>query len=309
MSVYALDIVYLCFLLPTMIARKNQQISRINDVLNYIHQDITRELEAGKLAKRAAYSEQHFHRIFRQVVGESIHQYIRRTRLEYAANLLMFDNHSSVLEIANKSGFSSVSSFSRAFRETFQMSPGEWRKHEVAESDKPYLSDSEIAQSYLRLFDKEIPKPRLVEVPDRFVAYVRHQGYGRSIKTVWETLSVWAKSEGRDFTAQYGLHHTNPAWVELDKCRYVACVEIDRPLTYRGIVNQMKIPGGLYAVFPLSGQYGELLPQISHILERWLPSSGFKMMATPAYAHYKKNHFIEKDERFEIDYYFPVSFY
>ena len=104
-----------------------QQVSRINDVLFYIHQDISRELSAKELADVAAYSEQHFHRIFKDVVGESIHQYIRRTRMEYAANQLMFDTKSSVLEIANKCGFSSVSSFSRAFKSTFDMSPRAWR--------------------------------------------------------------------------------------------------------------------------------------------------------------------------------------
>ncbi|MEF1338893.1 AraC family transcriptional regulator, partial [Vibrio rotiferianus] len=49
-----------------------QQVSRINDVLFYIHQDISRELSAKELADVAAYSEQHFHRIFKDVVGESI---------------------------------------------------------------------------------------------------------------------------------------------------------------------------------------------------------------------------------------------
>lgn len=46
-----------------------QQVSRINDVLFYIHQDISRELSAKELADVAAYSEQHFHRIFKDVVG------------------------------------------------------------------------------------------------------------------------------------------------------------------------------------------------------------------------------------------------
>ena len=88
-----------------------QHISRINDVLFYIHKDISKELSAKELAKVAAYSEQHFHRIFKSVVGESIHQYIRRTRMEYAANQLMFDTRASVMDIANSCGFNSVSSF------------------------------------------------------------------------------------------------------------------------------------------------------------------------------------------------------
>jgi len=286
-----------------------QRLSRINDVLFYIHQDITRELPVKTLADVAAYSEQHFHRLFRQVVGESIHQYIRRTRMEYAANLLMFDSQSSVLQIGHQCGFNSVSSFSRAFKSTFHMSPAEWRKHDYHGANKPYLADPEIAAGYARVSQQGIPEPNIIEVPQRHAAYVRHQGYNRSIERTWLILKAWAEAEGRDFSVQFGLHHSNPALVELDKCRYVACIEIEKPLNYRGVVNQLMIPKGLHAVFRLHGIYGELLPQISHILEYWLPSSGFKLSSTPAYVRYLKNHFLETDEKFELDFYLPIGFY
>ncbi|MGD8171328.1 AraC family transcriptional regulator [Vibrio sp. TRT 21S02] len=286
-----------------------QHISRINDVLYRIHQDISQELSASELASVAAYSEQHFHRVFKKVVGESIHQYIRRTRMEYAANQLMFDTRSPVLEIANKCGFSSLSSFSRAFKATFSMSPGEWRKHDLQVSRKPYLNDPEVAQGYLRVAERELPSPKIIEVPPRFAAYVRHTGYNRSIRNAWQILKAWANAEGRDWSIQYGLHHSNPAWVELERCRYVACIEIDRPLKVRSMVNQLTIPGGLHAVFRLTGVYGELLPQISQILERWLPNSGFKQQPTPAYVRYIDNHFLNESEQFELDFYLPISFF
>ncbi|WP_406849934.1 GyrI-like domain-containing protein [Vibrio vulnificus] len=286
-----------------------QHISRINDVLYFIHQDISRELSAKALADVAAYSEQHFHRVFKQVVGESIHQYIRRTRMEYAANQLMFDTRSSVLDIANKCGFSSVSSFSRAFKATFSMAPGEWRCHDLHISDKPYLKDPEVAAGYHRVAKRTLPAPKITELPERIAAYVRHVGYNRSIKNAWLILKAWANSEGRSFEVQFGLHHSNPAWVELDKCRYVACIAIDKPLKYRGVVNQMVIPGGLHAVFRLHGVYGELLPQISMVLEKWLPASGFKLRSTPAYVHYHSNHFVNESEAFELDFYLPISFF
>ncbi|SHO55162.1 AraC family transcriptional regulator [Vibrio quintilis] len=287
----------------------SQHVSRINDVIFYIHQDISRDLPAAQLAEIAAYSEQHFHRIFKQIVGEPVHQYIRRTRMEYAANQLMFDTAASVLEIGNQCGFNSLSSFSRAFKTTFGMSPGEWRKHDIQQNDPPYLTDAEIAGGYARVAKRGIPAPKVVDLPSRLVAYVRHTGYDRSIKNAWLLLQAWASAEQRDFSVQYGLHHSNPAWVALEKCRYVACIEIDRPVQYRGAVNQLTIPGGPHAVFRLHGQYGELLPQISLILEHWLPASGLKMAATPAYVHYFSNHFLAADEHFELDFFLPLQFY
>jgi len=287
----------------------SQYLSRINDVLYFIHQDISSTLLAKDLANIAAYSEQHFHRIFKSVVGESVHVYIRRIRMEFAANQLMFDSKASILEIANKSGFSSLSSFSRAFKSTFNMSPGQWRNHEYRYQRKLLLSDQEIAANYLRLQMVDMPQYKLVELPARHVAYVRHQGYDRSIANAWHTLKAWAKLEGRDFSEQFGLHHSNPAWVDLKKCRYVACVEIDSPILRRGVVNSMTIPAGLHAVFRLKGKYGELLPQLSHILEHWLPSSGYKMQSTPAYVHYQKNQFLSESEAFLLDFCLPISLF
>ncbi len=285
----------------------SQQTSRINDVLYFIHQDISRELLAKELAALAAYSEQHFHRVFKAVVGEPVHHYIRRTRMEFAANQLMFDAKSSVLDVANKSGFSSVSSFSRAFKSTFDMSPGVWRKSECQHQNKPFLADKEITACYQRLNTMIIPKCELIELPQQHVAYVRHQGYDRSIAKAWQILKTWANIQGRDFSQQFGLHHSNPAWVELKKCRYVACISIDYPILRRGVVNSMTIPAGLHAVFKLQGIYGELLPQLSNILEHWLPTSGYKMLSTPAYVHYHQNQFLTKNEKFELDFCLPIS--
>jgi len=287
----------------------SQQISRINDVLYVIHRDISQPLLARDLAVIAAYSEQHFHRLFSVVVGEPVHHYIRRTRLEFAANQLMFDHRASVLTIATKSGFSSVSSFSRAFKTVFNRSPGQWRSDETLHGDKPYLKDKEIAEKYRLIKHRPSPKHTIVVLPPRHVAYVRHQGYDRSIASAWHILKAWAVEHNHDFSQQFGLHHSNPAWVELSKCRYVACLGLDAPTVGRSIVNSMTIPGGLHAVFPLSGKYGELLPQLSQILEGWLPNSGFKMQSTPAYVHYLKNQFLDPQEQFELEFCLPISLF
>lgn len=294
--------------------KDSQVVSRINDVLFFIHQDITQPLPAKMLADIAAYSEAHFHRVFKRVVGDSVHTYIRNARLEYAANQLMFDPNITVLEAATLSGFSSVSSFSRAFKSTFLTSPGQWRHQENLPLEKPYLTEPEIAAAYQRIALSDLsrvylPKADIINLPSRQVAYIRHQGYGRSIRFAWQRLIAWAQAENRDFSQQFGLHHSNPAVVTLDKCRYVACLEITAPIQKRSMVNMLVIPGGLHAVFRLNGRYGELLPQLSLILEQWLPGSGFKMQSTPAYVHYHKNHFVAENEVFELDFCLPISIY
>lgn len=295
-----------------------QQLSRVNDVLHLIHRDISALLIASDLAKVAAYSEQHFHRVFKKIVGESVNVYIRRTRLEHAANQLMFDQQTRVIDIAEKCGFNSLSSFTHAFKEVFKTTPAQWRVVNREHSSPPYLADKDIAAGYRRVANQQISAPALLMLKETHVAYVRHKGYGRSISTAWQTLRSWALANERKFGRfesgdiglpgqQLGLHHSNPEWVALEDCRYVACLTIDQPIARRGMVNSLTIPSGLHAVFELSGEYGDLLPLIGNILNNWLPESGYTLQTTPAVIHYRKNHLLEPDERFDVRLHLPIS--
>ena len=280
----------------------NQQSNRINDVLYRIHQDISAPLPAAELAQVAAYSEQHFHRTFKAVVGEPVHCYIRRVRLEFAANQLMFDAQASIQSVAIHCGFNSVSSFSHAFKVAFGMSPGRWRSGKSQIKTKKKVTVDDLTQK------NDLPY-EIRELPARKVAYIRHRGYDKSIKLAWQKLIAWASTQGVDYSQQFGLHHSNPTIVPLQDCRYVACIEITESVLARGPVNVLKIPSGLHAVFQLTGSYGDLLIQLEHILVNWLPESGLKLLPTPTYVQYHKNHFIAKDECYELELCLPISFY
>jgi len=68
--------------------------------------------------------------------------------MEHAANQLTFDRKTAVIEIAQKCGFASLSSFSRAFSQTFGTSPGRWRSDHQQPGPTPEIEDAEIAAGY-----------------------------------------------------------------------------------------------------------------------------------------------------------------
>ncbi len=69
------------------------------------------------------------HRGFRQLYGTRIKAYELKKRLEAAALLLQQDEL-TMQEITSKCGYSSQSSFVRAFKEVHGITPGQWRnKH------------------------------------------------------------------------------------------------------------------------------------------------------------------------------------
>lgn len=284
-------------------------LSRINDVLYEIHRDIAADLPAAHLARVAAFSEQHFHRVFAAHMGESVHRYIARIRMEQAANQLMFDHSSKVVDIALKCGYKSLSSFTRTFKSRMGMSPGEWRKHHAISAEPDFMQVPEISAGYRRIATSPLAAPTIIETQPKRVAYMRHLGYNRNIQKTWQTLVLWAYEHQIEEKNQFALLHSNPALVPLDECRYVACIATDKPLLKRCKVNSLVIPGGLHARFHLCGIYGEFIPYLNRIMTEWAPSSGFKLKTTPTWVEYKKNQFMDEQGRFDLLLFLPVSFY
>jgi AraC family transcriptional regulator len=79
----------------------------------------------------ACFSKFHFHRIFQAMTGETPFQFLTRVRVEKAAALLAVKSHMPVSDIAFQCGFSSLSLFSRTFRNHFGISPGKWREAKI----------------------------------------------------------------------------------------------------------------------------------------------------------------------------------
>ena len=96
-------------------------------VTDYIKNNLTADdLSQGAMAEMAGISKDYFSRIFRNVTGINFSKWLNMIRLEKATELLA-DQQLSLTEIAMLSGFQSISSFNRVFREEKGMAPGEYR--------------------------------------------------------------------------------------------------------------------------------------------------------------------------------------
>lgn len=106
-------------------------IAAISDVLAYVQSHLDEELTPHKLALVAFFSEHHFHRIFRAVVGESVMDHVRRLRLERAAFQLK-TSRSSVFSIAMDAGYGAQEAFTRIFQAYFGLAPRTFRQAHAA---------------------------------------------------------------------------------------------------------------------------------------------------------------------------------
>ncbi len=99
---------------------------KIQGLLQFINEHLFEDLPIDVLAARSYMSKHYMMRRFKAETGYSIHQYITSKRLLHARSLL--SGETPVTRICYDCGFHDYSTFSRAFREMFHMTPKEYRE-------------------------------------------------------------------------------------------------------------------------------------------------------------------------------------
>ena len=107
-------------------AEGDQLDPKIRQVLSYINEHLAEELSVEMLAEEAYLSRYHFMRLFKAQTGSTVHAYVRQKRLLSAARLIR--EGVPAAKAAADSGFGDYSSFHRAFKDSFGISPGELKK-------------------------------------------------------------------------------------------------------------------------------------------------------------------------------------
>ncbi|WP_293876851.1 helix-turn-helix domain-containing protein [Sphingomonas sp. UBA978] len=94
----------------------------MNDIQT--HPEHEHSLEA--LSAQAGLTPSHFCRVFKRATGATPHQYVMKARLDRARDLLG-QSDLSVAQVAEMTGFTSQSHFTRAFRQYAGHTPSGWR--------------------------------------------------------------------------------------------------------------------------------------------------------------------------------------
>jgi AraC family transcriptional regulator len=216
---------------------------RINRVLAAIDSSLGRKLKLEELAGIGAFSPYHFHRVFTSAIGETLHAYILRKRLQRAAGMLAHRPDMDMTRIAMDSGFSSPSDFSRAFRKAFGSSPKAYRAtggfRLGADPDSGFFGSGRHPEIPSFKIERE---PEHVRLEDARLAYITCIGISLKMDTpqilrAFARLYRWAKSSGmaEGDMRFMGLLHDEPEIAPVDRIRYCAALALpqDRPVSER----------------------------------------------------------------------------
>jgi AraC family transcriptional regulator len=247
---------------------------RILRVLVYMQGRLDEPLELDELARVACFSPFHFHRVFRALTGEGVHEYVRRLRLERAALRLKLQEQ-PVTDIAFEAGYESHEAFTRAFHAMFGKSPSEFREPPGCEPP-----------------DYGAPPPvEIKTLPPQPVVFLRHVGPYNQVGATWGRLAMWAGMRGLIGPASrfLGISWDDPEITVPDKLRYDAAITLAAPIQPEGEFGVTELAGGEYATLLHKGPYENISATYRLIFGAWLPASGRELRDAPCFEVYLNN--------------------
>jgi len=265
----------------------NNYRRRLCKVIDYIYDNLDKDLDVNKLADIAAMSPYHFHRIYRQVADETINATVRRLRLQKAASKLIRTDL-SILTIAKSVSYTSLEAFSRAFQKQYKETPSAYRASHKQQSvpEESFQADiSHLAQELRNMFDVEF-----IDLEKQGLIGYEHQGDYMEIGQAFEKLFMFAGTHGlvTKQTRSFGIYYNDPGSVDKSELRSHACLTVDVPLkdTPEGQPEFLEIPAGKCATILFKGPYAELEKPYDWFFGEWLPQSGMEAANFPPFEEY-----------------------
>lgn len=107
-----------------------EQIMAVQKMQEYIEDNLSDEISLGDLSKVSHFSPWYSYRLFRNYIGLTPAEYIRRLRLSHSAMILK-KGGSKVIDVAVGIGFGSTDGFQRAFFREFGCNPKEYSRNKI----------------------------------------------------------------------------------------------------------------------------------------------------------------------------------
>ncbi|MBR2370466.1 MAG: helix-turn-helix transcriptional regulator [Clostridia bacterium] len=126
-ELYSAVIQLMVLIVKDMAIKTQNNFGVMQTAVEYINNHISENITVEQICRASYMSKFHFCRLFKEKIGLTVMEYVLRTRIIMAKELLTSGNL-SISEISERCGFSSTSYFSRAFKLETGLTPMQFKK-------------------------------------------------------------------------------------------------------------------------------------------------------------------------------------
>lgn len=296
---------------------------QIQETVDYIENHLSEDINIESLANLAALSPFYYQRLFTRLVKKPVIEYVKLRRMAKATEFLL-QRDKRILDIALDLGFTSHEHFTRTFKETFGITPNEYRKNPITfnkmtkpelllnytlvDENVPLISDGII----LEISRKQVTVPEYfvgmeVKMPVSLIAGLGVESGVDPLDTLWRTFHK-KKEEIQEL--KIGGDEIGVAYpcVEEGYFFYFAGAQSDSCFFGKELQN-WKLQAGEYIVCSFEAENFEslvmdvLYKAQRYLFETWLPNH---QLATEAFCVERYENHTEDTTKMEL-WVLPVS--
>jgi AraC family transcriptional regulator len=282
----------------------NNNAKIISQVGQYIYDHSDQIISLDELASYAGFSKYHFNRIFFAATGYQLGEFIQRHKLEKALHSIKRGNH-NIIDVALSVGYDSPSSFSRAFKKNFSMTPsdvvnGKFPSNERTSSLKPkkQLINPELKPVWKVLSGQEV-----------FGFYGKgfnQQSFSSVAKELYSRLTTMAEPLGYAKLHPIGVSIDNPWSGEQSNSRFFAGF-VNGLTQHHESLEAFKWQAGRWACFTHSGPHDCMWQTISQVYSQWVLPNSIKLKDQQIVQLYLNNPMEIQPEDLKTELYFAVK--
>lgn len=256
-------------------------LENLSNAVGYIEKNLAGEISYEEAAKIACCSTYYFQRMFSYVAGIPLSEYIRRRRMTQAAFELQTTNI-KILDAAMKYGYTSPTSFNRAFQSVHGISPISAKAQgNVLNAYPPIRFTVKITGGDVMPYRVE-EKDAMRIVGIRIPLALDMEENKKNVPPFWEKTL-----KSSQFPEICSLSNQTPDGVlgitvcqSPDEIYYYIAAATDKPIPKD--MFEYEIPAATWVIFEGDGHFKESIQSIfRRFLTEWLPFSGYAYAELP----------------------------
>lgn len=291
---------------------------RLDLALKFIDDHLEEQLSLDRISKASFYSSFHFHRIFKMIMKETVHEYLVRLKMEKSALLLLHKNL-SIGEISRLVGYGSTAAFSRSFKK-FHGVNASFFKEEFAKKRAVQLIDSKNDQQrtlhgrYICYMKEQLEwltknaKVNTDEIGQKQLASITHLGVN-NLEETFERLLSWVGKNPQFFPKNpqvVRVFHESFKVTSPEKIRMSICAIASEKIKRSGEISPLAIKSGKHII-----AHFEILPvefeKAWIALFLWMKDMGYEKREGPPFEIYQNDFREHLKKKCLVDFYIPIA--